>query len=131
MAKQTVLERKAKEAIIRRMEELNEITTEEVMNLIEPHFIFDALKAKKQAIRRKAHSLMSQFKDDRGVRTCFSYNNDGNSIYVNIDKTNDMDALIGVEDQISQKYYGLNKAKKKIDRRKQELSGQISMDEII
>lgn len=127
MSKNLALEKRAKEVIMSRMEGLKEITTEAVMALVRPHFQFDASKAREQALRRKAHSLMAQFKDETGVRTCFNYSDNGESKYVNIDETKSLKALNGVDIQISKKYYGLNEAKKKINRRRIELSGQMEL----
>lgn len=122
------LDKRAKEVIMQQMAELGEITTEAVMDLIRPHFMFDFQSAKEQAIRRKSNSLMAQFKDENGIRTCYS---NGESKYINIDTTNDWKALNKVERQINNKYYGLNSAKKKIQNRKRQLSGQVDIFGIV
>lgn len=124
MSRGQTLEKRAKEVIMGQIEDMGEITTEAVMDLIRPHFQFDYQNAKEQAIRRKANRLMSQFRDENGIRTCFSA---GDSKYINIDTTKDMQALNAVQKQIDEKYYGLNAAKKKINKRKRELEGQLPL----
>ena len=119
-----LLDKRAREVIIQQMTELGEITTDAVVDLLRPHFMFDYQGALEQSLKRKANSLMSQFKDDNGIRNCYS---NGDSKYINIDMTKDWKALNQVEKQINQKYYGLNCAKKKIRNRKRELSGQMDV----
>lgn len=131
MAKNNQLEKKAKEVILKQMEELSEIDTETVMELIRPHFSADYQKLANQALRRAANSLMRSYKDDKGIRTIFNYKNDGTSKYVNIETTQDLKALKEVESQLNKKYIGLNASKKKVNRRKQQLSGQITIDDIM
>lgn len=124
----SALDKRAKEVILQQMHDLGEITTEAVMDLVRPHFMFNALAAKEQAVRRKSHRLMAQFRDENGTRTCYSYEDDtGESKYINIDNTDDLDALTGVNIQISSKLYGLFQAKKKIIRRAAELGGQLEL----
>jgi len=122
------LDKRAVEAILRLMEELDEVTTESVMDIVRPHFMFDPRVAREREIRRKANRLMARFRDDKGVRTCFSYKDvTGQSKYVNVDKTNDIEAVKAVSEQINDKYFGLSKAKKKLNARLLELAGQTSL----
>lgn len=119
------LDKRAKEVIMNQIEELGVISTEDVMNLVRPHFNFDAYSARERDIKRKANSLIAQFKDDKGVRTCYNFLDlEGNSKYVNIDSTNDIKALESVNHQISMKYYGLRNAKRKLSQRIAELSNE-------
>ena len=122
------LEKRAKEVIMEQMHDLAEISTETVMELIEPHYIFDHQKAKQQAIRRKAHSLMAQFRDERGIRSFFAcHDKDGNSKYINIETTKDLVALNAVEKQINNKFMGLNESKKKIELQRMKLIEQLTL----
>ena len=124
------LDKRAVEAILRLMEELDEVTTEAVMDVIRPHYVFDPHVAKEREIRRKANRLMARFRDDKGIRTCFSYKDvTGQSKYVNVDKTNDIEAVKAVNEQINDKYFGLGKAKKKLNARLLELAGQTKLFE--
>lgn len=124
------LEKQAREAILKQMDELGEITTDAVIELIRPHYIFDIKKLRNQALRRVANSLMRRYKDDKGIRVCFNYREDGVSKYLNVDKTNNLKALETIENQLNKKYKGLNESKKKVNMRKQVLKGQLSMKDI-
>ncbi|MEY8001176.1 hypothetical protein AB8U03_13425 [Clostridium sp. Mt-5] len=130
MGNYSSLEKKAREAILQQMDELGEITTDDVMELIRPHYIFDIRKLRNQALRRTANNLMRKYKDDKGIRTCFNYKDEGVSKYVNVDKTRNLKALENVESQLNKKYKGLNASKKKVTLRKQVLSGQLSIKDI-
>ena len=122
------LDKRAADVILALMEDLGEVTTEAVMDLIRPHYMFDAHAAKEREVRRKTHSIMAKFKDDKGVRTCFSYTDAlGQSKYVNIDETFDINALNGVDQQLNQKVSGLRKSGIKTSRRILELSGQLGL----
>lgn len=125
-----VLDKRAKQVILDQIECLGEVTTETVMELVRPHYIFNSLVAREREIRRKANRIMAQFRDGQGTRTCFSYtDNSGQSKYVNIDKTFDIGALNGVSRQINNKLYGLTKASKKVNARLLELAGQTKLFE--
>ncbi|MBV4417680.1 hypothetical protein, partial [Clostridium tyrobutyricum] len=65
------LMKKAREKIISQIEDLGEISIEEAMKIIEPHFIFDSDQAKKSAIRRTATNIIARIKDDKGIRKNF------------------------------------------------------------
>ncbi|SPF40570.1 hypothetical protein SBF1_2300003 [Candidatus Desulfosporosinus infrequens] len=121
------LDKRAKEFILTKMEELGEIDIKDVINLMEPHFAFDSYAARQRELRRSASGLIAQFRDEHGIRTCFNYkDNEGQSKYVNIDKTKNVEALKGVDRQIAQKFYGLRNARRKLTRRMLELAGQTS-----
>ncbi|NSB15868.1 hypothetical protein [Clostridium beijerinckii] len=126
------LEKKAKEKILEQMDELGgEITTDDVVELLRPHYIFNIRKLREQALRRTANNLMATYRDNKGVRTCFSCKDDsGNSKYFNIETTTDLKALKNIEIQLNKKYKGLNISKKKVQRRRDELSGQVSFKEV-
>lgn len=130
MGNYSSLEKKAREAILQQMDQLGEITTDAVMELIRPYYIFDIRKLRNQALRRTANNLMRKYKDDKGVRTCFNYKDNGVSKYVNVDKTKNLKALEDIESQLNKKYKGLNASKKKVALRKQVLSGQLSIEDI-
>ena len=124
----SALEKKAKEIILTQMESLGEITTEAVMALVSPHYLFDPGKARNREVRRKANNLMSKFKDDQGVRNYFNYKDrSGQSKYVNVARTSDLTTLWGVEQQIEKMYRGLTQTKNKINRRRLELAGQVCL----
>lgn len=128
MSRTRTLESKARELIVQKMLESGEMETEEIMDLIRPHFLFDPQIAREQQIRRKAHQLASQIRDDKGIRTVFNCKVDGVSKYVNIDESQDRDALRGVEYQLTEKLKGLNASTVKASKRRMEVEGQMSLD---
>ena len=126
----SALMKKAKETIMLQMEEASELDIETVVEIIRPHFMYDAAAAREQALRRKANQLMAQFKDEKGIRKCFVYQDKtGTGKYLNVDKTEDLDALDIVKGHLEKKYIGLNASIKKINKRRKEIAGQISIEE--
>lgn len=126
------LEKRAKEVILQQMEELSEITTEQVMELIRPHFCPDYQKLANQALRRTANNLIAKYKDDKGVRKYFNYtDNDGISKYINVDKTKDIKALTAIQTSLEKKLTGISVSVKKVKKQKQQLLGQLTIDNFI
>lgn len=128
MARARRLEPKAREMIKQKLYEAGEITTEELMEMIDPHYLFDKVAARKREVRRMAQQMMSAMRDEKGVRTTFNCNIDGVSKYVNIEASNDIDNLRGVDVQLRTKLEGLKASSAKASRRRLEVEGQISFD---
>lgn len=126
--KSKTLEKRARDVIVSIIMESGEMEIEEIMDLIRPHFLFDPMGAKEQAIRRKAHQLAAQIRDEKGVRTVFACKEDGVSKYVNIDTSQNVDDLRGVEEQLNMKLIGLYASKSKASARRTEVEGQMRMD---
>lgn len=125
------LEKKARDRILNQIEDLNEVTKENVIELIRPHYSFDIKNLEEQELGRVANRLIAQHKDDKGIRSFFNCkNDDGSSNYVNVDKTKDLNALSKIDKLLTNKYKGLNESKKKINRRQKEISGQVSFKEL-
>lgn len=102
--------------------------TEEIMDLIRPHILFDPQVTKEQLIRWKANQLASQIRDERGIHTVFNCKIDGVSKYVNIDESKDVKALRSVEGQLNEKLNGLEISSAKASRRRMEVEGQMSLN---
>lgn len=128
MARTRKLEPKAREVIIQTMMERGEMETEEVMDLVRPHYLFDKEAAKEQGIRKLTHQMMAQIRDDKGIRTVFNCNMGGVSKYINIDESRDIKALRSVDGQLTEKLNGLKLSEEKASRRCMEVEGQMSMD---
>lgn len=128
MARTRTLEPKAKAVIVATIMENGEMETEEIMDLVRPHFQFDPETAKEQAIRRKAHQLAAQIRDEKGVRSVFACKVDGVSMYVNIDESHNAKNLRGVDAQLRMKYEGLKASCHKASKRVMEVEGQMSLD---
>ena len=128
MTRARKLEPKAREVIKQKLYEMGEVETEVVMDMIRPHFLFNALAAKEREIRRTAQQMMSSMRDDKGIRTVFACNVDGVPKYVNIDKIKDLDSLRGVDAQLRTKFEGLKASSAKASRRRMEVEGQLRLD---
>ena len=128
MAKTRTLESKAREMIQQKMMESGEMETEEIMDLIRPHYLFDPANAREQAIRRKAHQLAAQIRDEKGIRSVFACKVDGVSMYVNVDKCGNVQNLRGAETQLAEKSEGLKRSIYKVSKRRMEVEGQMSLD---
>lgn len=122
------LDRRAKEVILSQMRERGEMTTAEIMDLIRPHYFFDAQEAREQGIRRQANRLVKSLRDENGIRTCFALK--GDDVYVNIERCSDRIRVGRVEDQLQAQIEGLRASRNKARRRRQELEGQLMLESI-
>lgn len=122
------LERKAKETILRQIKDLGEITIENAIELVTPHFSFDADKSRKSAIRRKAISLIAQSRDEKGVRKCFVIKDTEEiSKAINVEKSNSLTELALVESAFTKVMGGYYSSIAKVKNRKNILEVQISI----
>ncbi|WP_027633082.1 hypothetical protein [Clostridium hydrogeniformans] len=112
------------------MEDKPNITVDELIEIVKKYIAKpDTNKLIQQEYRRITQRLMASYRDEQGVRECFSVKTDTGSLYVNISSTKDKGDLQKIRQQLSKKYRGLNKSLKKIDIREQILNGQIEMNE--
>ena len=116
----------ARDYIEEQVHDFGEITTDEVMELVRPHFLFDPETAREQQIRRVAHRIMSAVRADDGTRTGFAVNKGGESTYVNVENTTSIEDLDKVKAQLGNKFDGLNRSLKKVNERFREIEGQTS-----
>ena len=128
MARTRKLEPKAREVIMQKIYESGEMETEEIMDLIDPHFLFDKDAARKRELRRTAQQMMSQVRDEKGVRIVFACKVDGIRKYVNIDESRNVKALRSVEGQLADKRNGLEVSCAKASKRRMEVEGQLSFN---
>jgi len=125
------LDKRIKEKINSIMEDTTSITVEELMEIIKEYAPKpDTQKLINQEYRRIAQRIIASYKDEHGIRECFSIKTEGYNSYVNISNTKDKNDLQNVRQQLSKKYRGLNRSLKKIDAREQILNGQIEMEEV-
>jgi hypothetical protein len=125
------LDKRIKEKINSIMDDRPHITMEELMMLVKEYAPMpDTEKLINQEYRRMAQRLMASYKDDKGVRDCFSVKASEGNEYVNVSRTTDKNDLQKVRYQLSKRYRGLNKSLRKVDTREQILNGQISMEDI-
>lgn len=119
----------AKEYIENQVLSRGEITTDEVMDIVRPHFMFDMLSAKEQQIRRVAHRIMSSMRSTDHSRTCFAIDKCGESTYINIENSSNIEDLDKVREQLGYKFDGLNRSLKKVNERFKEIEGQMFFDD--
>ena len=126
MARRLMLEKQAKEKILEQMEYLDEINSDTVADLIMPHMQIDVRKLIRQKAKKKANELIATKKGQDGIRSWFACKDK----YVNIEKTKNIEDLNTIEESFVKKYNSLNQSKKKIERQKELLNGQLSIEAI-
>ena len=126
MSRGKYLDKRAKEIILDRMRMQGEMTTAEIMDMIRPHYYFDAQEAREQGIRRQANRLVKSLRDEQGVRTCFAVKEQ--DIYVNIERCTNRAKVSLVEAALQKQIDGLIASRNKANRRRQELDGQLSLE---
>lgn len=130
MRNQSLL-KEAKKVILEQMEEMGEMNTEDVMDLIEPHFLFDYSQAKKSAIRRKANNLIAQIKDEKGIRKCFILQDkEGNPKAINVEKSRNIKELSTVRKNLEKKRTTMGRSINKINEREKRIQWQVSIEDI-
>lgn len=126
------LDKRIKEKINEIMDNRPNITVEELMEIVKQYAPKpDIDKLINQEYRRMTQRLMASYRDEKGVRECFSVPSDAENLYVNISNTKDKEDLKKVRQQLSKKYRGLNNSLRKIDIREQILDGQITIEELM
>ncbi len=125
MARIKHLDKRAREVILERMRDIGEMSTEEIMNLVRPHYFFDAQEAKEQGVRRQANQLVRSLRDDTGTRICFAVRKE--NLYVNLERCTDRKHIDAVEQLLDKQLNGLTASYRKAKRRKEELEGQLAL----
>lgn len=125
MAKNSCLDARAKEFILRQMHDSGEMTKDEIKDLIRPHFSFDYQAAREQAIGRYANRLVSGMKNERGERNCFLLRGEG--LVVNVDKCKSLRNVRAVREQLRKQVMGTYASYRKVARRAAELEGQVTL----
>lgn len=128
MANKRTMSKKAKETIYRIMDERGEMTREEIKEVIRPHFIYDADSELELALGREANKIMAKAKDEDGVRKYLNCRLDGVSLYIDIEKTTNVEALLVMENQNSKVITSRSRSNQKIRNRRWEVEGQLSLD---
>lgn len=129
MSRSKVLTPEARQFIEDQIHDHGEITTDEVMELVRPHFIFDPESAREQQIRRTAHRIMSSIRDTDKTRICFAIKRQGESTYVNVESNESIEDLNKVRAQLGYKFDGLTRSLKKVNERTRQIQGQLTFDE--
>jgi len=118
------LTKRAREVITEAMREQGELTTEDAAELVRPHIMFDPQDLMRAETLRVVQRIMRGIKGKAGKRVCFNLKDDQKeSQYVNIDTTNSIENLNGIENQLTWQFYGLHKSIMRIDKRRRVLMG--------
>lgn len=124
-----MIDNKIKEKINSVMENKPNINMDELIKIVELYAPKpDAQKLINQEYRRIAQRLMASYRDESGIRDCFSVKSEGSRKYVNVSRTTNKADLQKVRSQLSKRYRGLNKSLRKIDAREQLINGQLEID---
>ena len=129
MKRLSKLSKQARENIKQFMIDNGQMTTDEAMAMVEPHYMFDPQTAKRAEIRQVVHRIMRSIKGVAGKRACFNLK-DAESRYINIETTTSLNALDGVERQLDAQFFGLSDSKYRIAKRRRVLIGQLGLPDV-
>jgi len=129
MGRSISLTKEARETIKDQMRDHGELTRDEAYEIVEPHFMFSPGDAKRREIYRAIQRIMTSIRSEDGKRSCFNYKTDTDSVYVNIETTNNMQSLDAIDDQLRRQHQGLGVSMRRVSRRRAVLQGQTSLDE--
>lgn len=131
MTRHTRLDPKARKKIVEQIGMLDTVTKDTVIALIIPHYSYDHKALYYQDLGRIANSLIRKYKDENNIRTFFTYDDtEGNTSYVNVDKTENRKVLEQVYKKLNKQKIGISKSINKIERRHKQITGQISIDDL-
>ena len=127
------LTKQARDYIIGIMTERGGLSTEDAVDLVKPHLLLDPQELIRAETLRVVQRIMRSIRGKTGKRACFNYKDGVNSHYVNIETTESIQALDGVEKQLDGQFIGLRTSKKRIAKRRSVLickqRGQIPEDD--
>ena len=103
------------------------IEVSEAMELIRPHYEYDAKKLIEAALANRARQIIYSLRDPKGIRDVFA--ND-RGIYYDTLTLYDEGEREKIKKQLKEKIRGLMKVWHKIRRQEREIIGQITFDEL-
>jgi len=112
--------KKIKEIVEENLKHTEKPEITDIVEIIRPFYAWKKEELVERELRNKARYIMSTFKDEQKVRTYF-LDNDG--VYINVEKSSDLEDLDKVNRQLSKKYSGLSASIEKVRRR---ISGVIT-----
>jgi len=115
------LTKQAREYITGIMTERGGLSTEDAVELIRPHLLLDPQELIRAETLRVVQRIMRGIRGKTGKRACFNYKDGADSQYVNIETTESIQALNGVEKQLDGQFIGLIASKKRITKRRSVL----------
>ena len=118
MSRSQALTKQAREYILKVMHDRGGLSTEEAVEIVKPHLMLDPQELIRAETLRVVQRIMRGIKGETGKRACFNYKTGADSIYVNIETTESLLALNGVEKQLDGQFIGLSVSKKRIAKRR-------------
>jgi len=103
-----------KEIVGEKLRHMEKPELSDIIEIIRPFYAWKKDYLVERELKKKARAIMRSFKDENGVRTYFS-GNDG--VYINVEKSSDLDDLNKVNIQLKKKYNGLYAALEKVRKR--------------
>lgn len=129
MGKSKYLDPKARERINEVLDLGGEMSLDEMVELVMPHMMFDIDSMKLQTTKTVCRNIAANRKDWRGTRTTFAVKEDKKSVYVDVDRCDDVNKVRRVEEDLREKEQGIARSRIKARNRRLVLEGQITMDE--
>lgn len=110
------------------------VSKTEAMDICRPFhdLLYDEEKAKEQALGRMAVRILKNYhRDEHNMPAFYNYKDEeGNSMYANIDKTEDVKVLEQVNRQMTKQATAIARTRRKVNRRWLEVSGQLTLEEV-
>lgn len=128
-----LFDKKVKQNIYKKMEELGgEITQNDILEIIKPYLKseIDIDKLVSSWEKSVANRLMTNFKDERGIRDCFVVRDKTNSKYVNVNLSKNIKDLKKINDKLAHSIEGLKASQTKVYVQQRKLEGQLSIDDL-
>lgn len=120
-----MISKEARQLVKEQVREHGDMTKSEIVELLRPHCTFDPVSLQEQALNRMVGSLVRSIRDETGVRTAFILK--GKDTIVDVDNCESLSKVSEVDDMLDMNIKGLQASKRKTERRKKELAGQMSM----
>ena len=119
------ISKEAREYVISEIHDNGRISKSEIKELMEPFLSFDIEALKEKERNRVIASIVRTIRDDDGVRSAFIVK--GQDEIIDVDTCASLPKVTAVDKMLELNIKGLQSSHHKTTRRKQELSGQMSL----
>jgi len=128
MGASKLITKEARERVIEQIHENGDMTKSEIAELLRPHCTFDPVRLQDQAVNRLVGSIVKSIRDESGVRTAFILR--GKDAIIDVETCTSYQKVAFVDEQLDLNIKGLQASKRKTERRRKELAGQLSVFDI-
>lgn len=111
--------------VIDTIREYGSMSTDDVVELVRPHYDFDPKAARERELRRYVGQIVRGLRDDVGTRVAFLEKT--KSEIVNLDTCKEPTKVAAVKDQLHKQAAGSYRSYRKAVKRQFELAGQTSL----